>query len=101
MLWFENLVTLPWWNDAWLNEGFATYVSYLGESEVQPTWKSKDRFLLDELHSAFDIDALTSSHPLVQEANTPDEITALFDTISYSKVEDCLFVSIIYLHLME
>ncbi|NXI13533.1 AMPN Aminopeptidase, partial [Irena cyanogastra] len=86
--WFGNLVTLRWWNDLWLNEGFASYVEYLGADSAEPTWNIKDLMVLNELHAVMATDALASSHPLSfreEEINTPAQISEVFDSIAYSK----------------
>ncbi|XP_016143288.1 alanyl (membrane) aminopeptidase-like b [Sinocyclocheilus grahami] len=84
--WFGNLVTMRWWNDLWLNEGFATYMSYIG---VQADgWDLRDLIVLRETQTAFQVDSLNSSHPLRLQENdiqTFSEITELFDDITYSK----------------
>jgi len=83
--WFGNLVTPSWWSDLWLNEGFASYVQYLGVEAVQPQLNYLDQFVLDEVHKTLRLDALESSHPISIQVKHPDEINEIFDTISYSK----------------
>lgn len=76
---------MDWWDDLWLNEGFASYIEYRGENASQPDWGIDQFFLNDDLHGVMRLDALDSSHPIIQPVNDPDQITEIFDTISYSK----------------
>ena len=83
--WFGNLVTPSWWTDLWLNEGFATYVGYLGVDAVQPQLQYMEDFMISETHAVFRLDVLESSHPVSVPVGHPDEIGEIFDKISYSK----------------
>ena len=83
--WFGNLVTLKWWDDLWLNEGFANYIEYIGAANYHPDWELEAQFNTDDLHPAMELDASAESHPIIQEVNDPDQITEIFDSITYKK----------------
>lgn len=74
-----------WWTDLWLNEGFATYVASLGVAHLHPEWKSFDEESVDNTLAIFKFDALRSSHPVSVEIGHPNQISQIFDAISYSK----------------
>ncbi|XP_046683122.1 aminopeptidase N-like isoform X2 [Homalodisca vitripennis] len=83
--WFGNLVTMFWWTDLWLNEGFATYVAGLGVHHEFPEWNSLDGVAVENLLTVYSLDALESSHPVSVPIGHPSEITQIFDHISYKK----------------
>lgn len=83
--WFGNLVTMRWWTDLWLNEGFASWVEYLAVNHMFPEWEMWTQFAVDEQQRAFKLDALEYTHPIEVPVHHPDEIRTIFDTISYSK----------------
>ncbi|KAJ1360490.1 hypothetical protein KIN20_019480 [Parelaphostrongylus tenuis] len=84
--WFGNLVTMQWWDDVWLNEGFATMVEYLGADEISSgQMRMKDYFLLEGLTSGLAADSVASSHPLSFKIDNATEVLEAFDQISYGK----------------
>ncbi|XP_048495061.1 aminopeptidase M1 isoform X2 [Beta vulgaris subsp. vulgaris] len=82
--WFGNLVTMEWWTHLWLNEGFATWVSYLAADALFPEWKIWTQFL-DQTTDGLRLDGLSESHPIEVEINHASEIDEIFDAISYRK----------------
>jgi puromycin-sensitive aminopeptidase len=83
--WFGNLVTMRWWTDLWLNEGFASWIEYLAVDHLFPEWEMWTQFNVDEQQQALRLDALEHTHPIEVPVNHPDEIRSIFDAISYSK----------------
>ncbi|XP_020619456.1 endoplasmic reticulum aminopeptidase 1-like isoform X1 [Orbicella faveolata] len=83
--WFGNLVTMEWWNDLWLNEGFASFMENVGVDHIHPEWKMMDQFFLDKFQVSTALDQLTNSHPIMAEVKDPAQINSLFDSISYDK----------------
>lgn len=82
--WFGDLVTMQWWDDIWLNEGFANWM----ESKPVAKWKPEWRIDLGDVQSnqnAMGLDALRSTRPIRSKASTPAEINELFDGIAYQK----------------
>ncbi len=83
--WFGNLVTMKWWNDLWLNESFATYMSSVVVDRLYPKWEVWSDFLTTETRGAMVADSLDSTHPIEVEVRRPEEINQIFDDISYGK----------------
>ncbi|KAK9228803.1 hypothetical protein WN944_021759 [Citrus x changshan-huyou] len=82
--WFGNLVTMEWWTHLWLNEGFATWISYMATDIMFPEWKMWTQFLRQTGHG-LRLDAQEQSHPIEVEVHRADEIDQVFDAISYNK----------------
>jgi aminopeptidase 2 len=83
--WFGNLVTMDFWEGLWLNEGFATWMSWYSMNEFFPNWKVWENYVVDNLAAALSLDGLRSSHPIEVPVKRVAEINQIFDSISYSK----------------
>jgi aminopeptidase N len=84
--WFGNLVTMAWWDDLWLNEGFASWMATKATAALHPEWQP----LLGRIggrESAIQLDSLQTTHPVVQRVSTVEQISQAFDAITYRKGE--------------
>ncbi|MEZ5421241.1 MAG: M1 family metallopeptidase [Vicinamibacterales bacterium] len=87
--WFGNLVTMKWWDDIWLNEGFATWAANKPLAAWKPEWRM-DLNAAEETQTALGLDALRSTRAIRTAVSTPDEINEVFDPIAYEKTSGVL-----------
>ncbi|RYD41225.1 MAG: hypothetical protein EOP63_16035, partial [Sphingomonadales bacterium] len=84
--WFGDLVTMAWWDDLWLNEGFASWMETKASDHFHPDWQP----LLDRVggrEGAMALDAFATTHPIVQTIRTVEDTNQAFDAITYQKGE--------------
>lgn len=84
-MWFGDLVTMRWWNDLWLNESFAEYMSTLGVAEATEWSDCWTTFVASEKSWAYRQDQLPSTHPIVAPINDLEDVMVNFDGITYAK----------------
>ena len=83
--WFGDMVTMQWWDNLWLNEGFATWMSNKPITAWHPDWNFPQD-AATSLDATLNLDAQPTTHPIrAKETETPDQINELFDGISYGK----------------
>jgi aminopeptidase N/puromycin-sensitive aminopeptidase len=82
--WFGDLVTMQWWNNVWLNEGFATWMENKPVAAMHPEWDIPEVVAADE-DSTLNLDAQPTTRAIRAKADTRDEIEQMFDGISYGK----------------
>ena len=82
--WFGNIVTMRWWDDLWLNEGFATWMANRPLDALMPDWNvAVDE--VDETRTALNLDALATTRAIHSNVETPAQIEESFDAIAYEK----------------
>lgn len=84
--WFGNLVTMSWWDDLWLNEGFASWMETKATAVLHPEWNPWLQSIGSQ-QAAMGLDARSSTHPIVQPVANVNVALQAFDTITYSKGE--------------
>lgn len=83
--WFGNLVTMTWWCDLWLNEGFASWMQHFVTDALFPEWRIWESYAADSIGMALKLDSLRSSHPIQVPIAHAEEVEEVFDAISYAK----------------
>ncbi|MDQ0664010.1 aminopeptidase N [Arthrobacter ulcerisalmonis] len=84
-MWFGDLVTMRWWNDLWLNESFAEYMSHLAAVEATSFTSAWTTFASVEKSWAYRQDQLPTTHPIFAEINDLQDVEVNFDGITYAK----------------
>jgi aminopeptidase N len=84
-MWFGDLVTMRWWDDLWLNESFATFMSVLAQAEATRWPNAWVTFLDAEKVWAKMQDQLPSTHPVADEMPDVESVHQNFDGITYAK----------------
>jgi aminopeptidase N/puromycin-sensitive aminopeptidase len=87
--WFGDLVTMQWWDNIWLNEGFATWMENKPIEAMHPEWHIDQTVASDE-QGTLNTDAQPTTRAIRAKADTPDEINQMFDSIAYGKASDVL-----------
>jgi aminopeptidase N/puromycin-sensitive aminopeptidase len=87
--WFGDLVTMQWWDNIWLNEGFATWMENKAVAHMHPEWNI-DQTVISGLDGTLDLDAQPTTRAIRAKAETREEIEQMFDGISYGKASDVL-----------
>ena len=87
--WFGDLVTMAWWDDLWLNEGFASWMENKTTQHFHPDWGA-DVERVSSRETAMNFDSFATTHPVVQEVRTVEQANQAFDAISYSKGESVI-----------
>ena len=87
--WFGDMVTMQWWNNIWLNEGFATWMEHKPIAAMHPNWFVKDD-VAEGVNGTLNLDAQRVTRAIRAPANTPAQINQMFDGISYGKASAVL-----------
>ena len=87
--WFGDLVTMQWWDNLWLNEGFATWMENKPVAAMHPEWDI-DQSVISGLDGTLNLDAQPTTRAIRAKADTPAEINQMFDGIAYGKASDVL-----------
>jgi aminopeptidase N len=85
--WFGDLVTMSWWDDLWLNEGYASWMASKAANDLNPDWHALSQSVAFARQGAFSQDAHSTTHPIIQHIRTADETSQAFDNITYRKGE--------------